>query len=267
MPQFDNQSAERISQTVQEWEHRTRRQELLPPGYVNQQWWRWFKLTAALAPGGTATANPVQWAASGTYTPPVWVGGSPVTSAGAYSVVTGTTFTVRDTTGQIGAGIGDWVLCRPIGNDLNVTVWEVLTVALGSFGSLNGATNSIGTSWTKVALTNYNSNSTPDIQGGHNGLSPATAGVYLVSAGVSIHASFSSYVAAGQTIYGAIYQNTSRLTELTFSASQVDGCDGQVVIPAYPISLAANDVVYLYARCGSISGDAVNATLALRRWQ
>lgn len=118
MPQFDAQSAERISQTVQEWERRTRVQGQAPPGYSNPQWWRWMVLTEVLAAGGEADANPVSWAAAGTY--------DGTANKGAYTVLTGTTYTVRDTTGKLSGSIGDWVLCRPIGNDLNVTVWEVV---------------------------------------------------------------------------------------------------------------------------------------------
>lgn len=147
MPQFDAQSAERISQTVQEWERRTRVQGQTPPGYMNQQWWRWMVLTEALAAGGEADANPVSWAAAGTY------GGT--ANKGAYTVLTGTTYTVRDTTGKLSGSVGDWVLCRPIGNNLNVTVWEVVTVPYRrSYGGVSGygTTACSAGSWTRVAF-------------------------------------------------------------------------------------------------------------------
>ena len=121
MPKFSQASCDRISRVVQRFEADFADNTGPDGGHVgvSQPWLQWYELTTAFDPTThEADAHPVRWLA-------------PANSGnGEYTADTSVTRTVRDTTQQSGAGVGDWVLCRPIGST-NGTVWEVVGLPAG----------------------------------------------------------------------------------------------------------------------------------------
>ena len=120
MPSFDAQSRKRISAVVRHVEAQGLDVTGQDAKFRGGSPLVWFLLTEDFDAddNNRAKANPGMWTATAN------------SGDGALEAEPVAWYYVRDTTGQSGAGEGDWVMCRAIGSE-NGTVWEVVTCGLG----------------------------------------------------------------------------------------------------------------------------------------
>ncbi|OHB81786.1 MAG: hypothetical protein A2W31_06570 [Planctomycetes bacterium RBG_16_64_10] len=147
-----------------------------------------------------------------------------------------------------------------------VLVLRTLGSGTPSLGAVYGGNTSIGTSPTKMVTTTLANASTSDLTANSGGLKFGGAGTYMVSGALSLLPSSSSGPDEKLTL--SLYNGASPVTGATMTAHAAlnNGPSYEVSIPPYPVTVAANDILYLYGNTAANAMPAENAILSAMKW-
>jgi hypothetical protein len=162
---MDQQTADRLTAAVLGFEQAVRSiPPTAPPPITGEQPLQWMVLQSALPTAGTSSAysTTVTVPAKTTAYMAKWLAAAN-SGSGGYYVDDSVAYTILASTQFMAVANGSWVLCRPLGNIEDGTVWEPVCAVFGlCFGlTTGGAVGSGSSTFTVNNITSADSSGAP----------------------------------------------------------------------------------------------------------